>query len=221
MRRLTSNTFVTLDGVMQAPGGPEEDTTDGFAHGGWGGPDYWDDMMGEVMSEWMGRQGDVLLGRKTYEIFAGYWPTSKEEPTASQLNKAKKWVASRTLDKVEWKNSHLIKGDVPTAIAKLKDQDGPEIQVHGSGNLIQTLLKHNLIDEFRIWTFPVLVGPGKRLFAEGTIPSGLKVVDSKTFSTGVVLAIYEPAGEIKTGSFATEEPTETEEARRDKVASEG
>jgi dihydrofolate reductase len=215
MRKLTTNTFVTLDGVMQAPGGPEEDPTDGFQHGGWGGPDYWDDPMGEVMSEWMGRNGDVLLGRKTYEIFAAYWPTSKEEPTATQLNNAKKWVASRTLDKVEWKHSNLIKGDVPTAIAKLKEQDGPEIQVHGSGNLIQTLLKHNLIDEYRIWTFPVLDGAGKRLFAEGTMPSGLRVIDSKTFSTGVVLAIYEPAGEIKIGSFAEES------VQRETVAAKG
>jgi dihydrofolate reductase len=176
--------------------------------------------MGEIMDEWMGRGGDVLLGRKTYEIFASYWPTSKEEPTATQLNKAKKWVASRTLARLEWKNSHLIKGDVPAAIAKLKEQDGPEIQVHGSGDLIQTLLKHNLIDEYRIWTFPVLVGSGKRLFAEGTMPSGLKVADSKAFSTGVVFSIYEPAGEIKIGSFGDEQPTTEELARREKVAAE-
>lgn len=206
MRKLIVNTFVTLDGVMQAPGGPEEDSSSGFTSGGWS-VNYWDDMMSQIMGESMTKPFDLLLGRKTYEIFAAYWPQAKDEPGADQLNNAKKYVASKTLNKVDWKNSSLIKGDVVQVIRKLKAQDGPEIQVHGSSNFIQTLLKHNLIDEFRIWIFPVVIGNGKRLFDQGTIPSGLKLIESKTSTTGVILAIYEPGGELKTGSFALDNPS--------------
>jgi dihydrofolate reductase len=201
MRKLIVNTFVTLDGVMQAPGGPEEDPTGGFTSGGWS-VNYWDAMMGQTMDESMAKPFELLLGRKTYEIFAAYWPYAKDEPGAGQLNHAKKYVASRTLTKVDWNNSTLIKGDIGQAIRKLKEQDGPELWVHGSSNLIQTLLKHHLIDELRLWVFPVILGNGKRLFEQGTIPSGLKLIDSKTSSTGVILAIYEPGGELTTGSFA-------------------
>jgi dihydrofolate reductase len=213
MRKLSVNTFLTLDGVMQAPGGPEEDPSGGFAHGGWS-VNYWDDKMGEVMGAAMGTLFDLVLGRKTYEIFAAHWPHVADDPAAKALNDATKHVASRTLDSLEWANSVLIEGDVAEGVGTLKDQDGPELQVHGSGNLIQTLLRHNLIDEFRLWTFPVVVGSGKRLFADGTVPGGLKLVDSQVSTTGVVIGTYVPAGEIVTGSFALEEPTEAEKERR-------
>jgi len=207
MRKLIVSTFVTLDGVMQAPGGPEEDPTGGFISGGWT-VTYWDDMMNTYMSEFMASPYDLLLGRKTYEIFAAYWPNAKDEPGAGQLNNAKKYVASRTLSKVDWNNSTLLKGDVVQEIRKLKEQDRPELQVHGSSNLIQTLLKHDLIDEFRLLIFPVVIGNGKRLFGQGTLPSGLKLIDTKTSSTGVIVATYEPGGELKTGSFALDNKTD-------------
>jgi dihydrofolate reductase len=158
-------------------------------------------MMGEVMGGIMGKPLDLLLGRKTYEVFAAYWPHSTE-PGADILNNARKYVASRTLDRVDWNNSTLLKGDVVREIGRLKGMDGPELQVHGSGNLIQTLLKNNVIDRMYVWVFPAVIGEGKRLFGEGTNPSGLKLVDSKVSSTGVIIATYEPAGELKTGSFA-------------------
>src|SRR6266498_197311 len=209
MRKLRVNTFLTLDGVMQAPGGPEEDTSGGFEHGGWS-VNYWDDRMGQIMGEFMGKPFDLLLGRKTYEIFAAHWPRVKNDPAADTLNNAKKYVASRTLNTVEWQNSTLLKGDVGEEVERLKEQAGPEIQVHGSGNLIQTLMKHDLIDEFQLMVFPVLLGSGKRLFAGGTIPAGLKVVESQTASSGVIIARYERAGDVKYGSFALEEPAEAE-----------
>jgi len=207
MRKLSVNTFVTLDGVMQAPGGPEEDPSGGFKHGGWS-VNYWDERMGQIMGEFMGKPFDLLLGRKTYEIFAAHWPRVKDDPAADKLNSANKYVASRTLDAVEWQNSTLIKGDVGEEVARLKEQAGPEIQVHGSGNLVQTLMKHDLIDQFQLMVFPILLGSGKRLFADGTIPAGLKLVDSQTSSTGVVIAKYERAGDVEYGSFALEEPAE-------------
>src|SRR5256886_6192581 len=217
VRKLKVSTFVTLDGVMQAPGGPEEDRSGGFTQGGWS-VGYWDDRMGQVMVDFMGRPFELLLGRRTYEIFAAYWPHSSE-PGAEALNSARKHVASRTLKDVEWNNSALIKGDVPKYVSELKKQSGPEIQVHGSGDLIQTLLRNDLVDEFHVWTFPVLLGSGKRLFAGGAIPAGLKVVDVTTSSTGVVIATYERAGEIKHGSFALSEPSADELEGRPKVAS--
>jgi dihydrofolate reductase len=161
----------------------------------------------------MGRPFDMLLGRKTYEIFAAYWPHSTE-PGAEQLNAARKHVASRTLKSVDWNNSTLIKGDVATYVADLKKGSGPEIQVHGSGDLIQTLLRNDLLDELHLWTFPVVLGTGKRLFAGGATPAGLKAVDIKTSGTGVVMATYERAGAIKYGSLASPEPSEAETARR-------
>jgi dihydrofolate reductase len=213
MRNLAVNTFLTLDGVMQAPGGPEEDPTGGFTHGGWS-VNYWDDLMGQAMGEAMSRPFDLLLGRRTYEIFAAHWPHATDQPGADVLNNAKKYVASTTLDAVEWQNSILLEGDVAEAIARVKEEEGPEIQVHGSGNLIQTLLEHDLVDELRLWIFPVVLGTGKRLFANGAIPRGLKLVDSKTSTTGVLIATYERGGEVETGSFALEEPTEAELERR-------
>jgi dihydrofolate reductase len=202
MRKISVNTFLTLDGVMQAPGGPEEDETGGFKWGGWSFH-YWDDAMGEVMGQQMGTPFDMLLGRRTYDLFASFWPNAPEEAGGKPLNEATKYVVSRHHIELPWGPAVLIEGDsAPDAIAKLKQEDGRELQVHGSGNLVQTLLKNNLVDLFRLWTFPVVIGTGKRLFAEGTMPGGLKLVDQKVSSTGVVMATYEPAGDLVTGSFA-------------------
>ncbi len=201
-RKLAVLTFVTLDGVMQAPGGPEEDPSGGFTHGGWSAG-YWDDFLGNVMTEQMRGPFDLLLGRKTYEIFAAYWPHAGAETLgAKELNSATKFVVSTTLKKLDWANSVLISGDVAHEIRKLKEQGGPELQVHGSGNLIQTLLKNDLIDELRLKIFPITLGAGKRLFAEGSIPAGFKLIDSKASPNGVIVATYVRAGEVKTGSFA-------------------
>ena len=201
MRKLIVSTFLTLDGVMQAPGGPEEDESGGFALGGWS-VNYWDDQMGEVMGAALSVPFDLVLGRKTYDIFAAHWPHASEEDGAKTFNDATKYVASRSQPTLEWSNSILVEGDAAEGVAALKQEDGPELQVHGSGNLIQTLLRHNLVDQFRLWVFPLVIGSGKRLFSEGTIPSGLKLVDSKVSTTGVLMGTYEPAGEIVTGSFA-------------------
>jgi dihydrofolate reductase len=221
MRKLVVLSFITLDGVMQAPGGPEEDPTGGFKQGGWVAG-YFDDFLGKVMDGQMNKPFDLLLGRKTYEIFAAYWPYRKtdEKLIAAGFNKAKKYVASKTLTRLDWSNSELIRGDVATEIKKLKEQDGPEIQVHGSGNLIQTLLKHDLVDELRLKIFPITLGTGKRLFAEGTIPVGFKLLESAFSPSGVIVATYLSAGEVKTGSFALEVPTEAELARRKRLAAE-
>jgi dihydrofolate reductase len=203
MRKLIVSAFMTLDGVVQAPGGPEEDDSGGFEHGGWS-VHYWDEPMGDVMGKAMSTPFDLVLGRRTYDIFAGYWPHAADDPAAKPLNDATKYVASRTRPALEWSNSVLIEGDAAEGIAALKQGDGPELQVHGSGNLIQTLLRHGLVDEYRLWIFPLVIGSGKRLFSDGTIPAGLKLVESTVSSTGVVIGTYEPAGEIVTGSFALE-----------------
>jgi dihydrofolate reductase len=222
MRPLIVNTFLTLDGVMQAPGGPEEDPTGGFTHGGWSFT-YWDDAMGEKMNESMGPDYafDLLLGRKTYEIFAAFWPHARDQPGAAELNAATKHVASRTLDRVEWENSSLLEGDLTDAVRKLKEQDGPPIHVHGSSDLIQSLLEHDLVDEFRLMIFPLVLGSGKRLFGDGTIPAAFEVTDSQTATTGVLLVNYKRAGDVEYGSFAAPEPTEAELERRRKMEEEG
>jgi dihydrofolate reductase len=201
MRQLIVQTFLTLDGVMQAPGGPEEDDSGGFSHGGWS-VNYWDEQMGEIMDEATSKPFSMVLGRKTYDIMAAHWPHAPEETGAKVFNDATKYVASRSRPNLEWSNSVMIEGDAADGIAALKQEDGPELQVHGSGNLSQTLLRHNLVDQFRLWVFPLVVGPGKRLFAEGTIPSGLRLLDSNVSTSGVVMGTYEPAGDIVTGSFA-------------------
>ena len=201
MRRLIVSTFLTLDGVMQAPGGPGEDDSGGFAHGGWSFH-YWDDAMGQVMGEAMSEPFDLVLGRRTYDIFAAHWPRVPDDQGGKPLNDATKYVASHGHPTLEWSRSVLIEGDAAEGVAALKDGDGPELQVHGSGNLIQTLLRYGLIDEFRLWVFPLVLGSGKRLFADGTIPAGLKLLDSTVSTTGVVIGTYEPAGDIVTGSFA-------------------
>jgi dihydrofolate reductase len=215
MRKLVVNTFLTLDGVMQAPGGPEEDTTGGFTEGGWS-VTLWDDKMMDVMGASFAKPFDLVLGRGTYEIFAAHWPHT-DDPGAEALNNATKHVASTKLEEVDWQNSRLIEGDVPDGIRKLKEADGPELQVHGSPGLIQTLLEHGLVDEFRLFIFPVVIGKGKRLFGDGTVPAGLRLTHSTTSSTGVIIATYEPAGELPKGSFAREEPTEAEVERRERM----
>src|SRR4051794_12050933 len=204
MRRLTGNTFLSLDGVMQAPGGPREDGSEGFALGGWS-VSYWDETMGRVMGAAMGEPFDLVLGRRTYDIFASHWPrVPDDDPAGKPLNDATKYVASRSRPALEWRNSVLIEGDVAEGVAALKREDGPELQVHGSANLIQTLLRHDLIDLYRLWIFPVVIGSGKRLFADGAVPAALKLVDSTVSTTGVLIGTYEPAGEIVTGSFELE-----------------
>ena len=198
MRKIIVLTFITLDGVMQAPGGPTEDTSGNFTRGGWTVP-YFDEFLGQVMTEQMGRPFDLLLGRKTFEIFASYWPQHAVEGPG--INNATKYVASNTLSKHDWSKSVFLKGDVAEEIMKLKQQDGPELQVHGSANLLQTLLKHDLVDEFWLKIFPLTLGPGKRLFDEGTIPAAFTLVDSKSSPSGVIVASFKRAGEVKTGSF--------------------
>ncbi len=203
MRKIITTTFLSLDGVMQAPGGPEEDTVGGFKYGGWTFS-YWDEMMGGVMGGFIDLPFELLLGRKTYDIFAGYWPDAKDDfQIKEKFNANKKYVVSHNKLELAWNNSELITGDVVKKIQDLKSQDGPDLWVHGSGNLIQTLLAEQLIDRMHVWLFPVTIGQGKRLFAEGTLAQGLKLVETKTASTGVIIATYEPAGELKTGTIGS------------------
>lgn len=189
MRNLAILTFLTLDGVMQAPSSPEEDPSGGFTQGGWA-VNFWEEVMAMVMEEAMASPYDLLLGRKTYESFAAYWPNAGDNPIANRLNDARKYVTTSKLNKLEWNNSIAISGDVASEVLHLKKQEGPLLQVHGSWQLIQTLLAQGLIDEFRLWTFPVLIGSGKRLFGQGSIPAGLKLKKSRTTSNGVVMNIY-------------------------------
>jgi dihydrofolate reductase len=198
MRKLVVGMFVTLDGVMQAPGGPDEDREGGFSHGGWLVP-YLDDQFGANMDAWTQQAGALLLGRKTYEMFASSWPNSSNPE--EKLNIVPKFVASRTLERVDWNNSTLLQGDVGQEVAKLKAQDGGEIQVHGSGNLVQTLLRHDLVDVFHIWQFPVVLGTGKRLFAEGALPGSYRLIDTQFNTKGAVLHVYERLGKLKYGEF--------------------
>jgi len=200
MRKLTVNTFLSLDGVMQAPGGPREDGEGGFSQGGWS-VNYWDDRMGGMMGDFMAEPFDLVLGRRTYDIFAAHWPHTSEELGSGPLNNAVKYVASRGKPDLSWEKSVLLVGDAAESVAELKQGDGPELQVHGSGDLLQTLIGADLIDEYRLWIFPVLLGPGKRLFAGGTVPAGLRLIDSTTSTTGVVISTYAPAGKIVPGSF--------------------
>jgi dihydrofolate reductase len=198
MRKVIVLSFISLDGIMQAPGGPTEDPSGNFTYGGWTVP-YFDEVLGQVMGEQMSQPFDLLLGRKTFEIFASYWPQHQEEGPG--INNATKYVASNTLTRHEWKKSVFLQGDVVDKIKQLKQQDGPDLQVHGSGNLIQTLLEHELVDEFWLKIFPIILGRGKRLFGQGTIPASFTLVDSKSSPSGVMIANFKRAGEVKTGSF--------------------
>jgi dihydrofolate reductase len=198
MKKIIILSFVSLDGVMQGPGGPTEDTSGNFTIGGWTVP-YFDDFLGQVMIEQMSKPFDLLLGRKTFEIFASYWPEHQEEGPG--INDATKYVASNTLTTHDWNKTVFITGNVADEIRKLKGEAGPDLQVHGSSNFIQTLLKHDLVDEFWLKIFPVTLGRGKRLFDNGTLPASYKLVDSKSSPLGVIVATFQRAGGVKTGSF--------------------
>ena len=190
MRKLAILTFLTLDGVMQAPSNPEEDPSNGFIHGGWA-QGCWDDVMEQVMREAMSAPYDLLLGRKTYELFAtSFSNTNVDNPVAAKLYNATKYVVTNTLSSFEWKNSVPVSGDIGAEISKLKGQDGPLLQVHGSWQLIQALLSHGLVDEFRLWTFPVVVGSGKRLFGNGVRPMEFNLIKTDTCSSGAVMHFY-------------------------------
>jgi dihydrofolate reductase len=219
MRKILAATFVSLDGVMQAPGGPEEDPTGGFKYGGWT-VNYWDDAMMQVMSEVFGAPFDLLLGRKTYEIFAAHWPYIEGDPIAESFNATTKYVVTSMREPLTWKNSVALR-NVSVDVAKLKQQDGPTLLIQGSSQLIQALLAHDLIDEFRLLVFPLVLGSGKRLFGQGAAAAALKLVDTKVSTTGVTMSTYQRAGEISTGSFALEQPTKAELARREKMKREG
>ncbi|HME55339.1 MAG TPA: dihydrofolate reductase family protein [Candidatus Lokiarchaeia archaeon] len=210
MRKLVVLSFISLDGVMQAPGGPEEDPTGGFQHGGWTVP-YFDDFLGKVMANQMSKPFDLLLGRKTYEIFASHWPfVEDDDPVGRVINNAMKYMVTRTPRDLDWQNSTCISGDVVQEITNLKASDGPDMQVHGSGDLIHTLLKHGLVDEFWLKIFPVILGTGKRLFQDGVIPRNLELLGSEVSPKGVIVASYAVSGEVRTGSFALESPNDEE-----------
>ena len=208
MRPLVVTTFVTLDGVMQAPGGPEEDPSGGFAHGGWSYP-YADEDFGQQMERWFTGAEDFLLGRTTYEVFASFWPQVPPESSevARGLNTKTKHVASRTLTSVDWDTARLVDGDVVEAVRALKAEDGGELQVHGSAGLVQTLLANDLVDELRVIVFPVTVGSGKRLFGDGTIPRSWQLTASSATSKGALIATYQRAGELRTGEYTIEDET--------------
>jgi dihydrofolate reductase len=204
--RLTLHTFLTLDGVMQAPGGPDEDTAGGFRYGGWSAP-YGDQDFGVAMTGYFEHATAFLLGRKTYQIFAGYWPkvTDPGDPIATKLNALPKHVASATLESADWNNSTLLGGDVVTEVGKLKERPGDELQVHGSGELAQALIEHDLVDEYRLLVFPVHLGSGQKLFRDGTGAAALRLIQSSVTSTGVIIASYVPDGPARLGSYALDE----------------
>ena len=218
MRKLIASTFTSLDGVMQAPGGPTEDPTGNFTLGGWLFA-FGDEGMDISSAGFDGKDRELVLGRKTYEIFEAYWPYQPEDhPIARTLNAAKKHVASRTLKSLQWNNSSVLGGDIVSAITALKAQPGLDLQIIGSGNLIQTLQAASLIDEYNVWVYPVVLGRGKRLFENGARPCALRQVASKVSKTGVVMSIYVPVGDIRPDSYASTEPSEKELARRKKMA---
>ncbi|NMO56956.1 dihydrofolate reductase [Actinoplanes sp. TBRC 11911] len=201
MRKLSATMFMSLDGVIQAPGGPGEDGDGDFPYGGWA-VTYFDDRMGTVMDEFLREPVDLVLGRRTYDIFAGYWPQhADEQGVGMPFARATKYVASRGKPDLSWDKSVLLKGDAARSVAALKKDDGRDLQVHGSVNLLQTLMRAGLVDEYLLWTFPVLVGTGKRLFTEGVPAGGLELVDTTTSTTGVVINRYRPSGDLKTGTF--------------------
>lgn len=220
MRKLVASTFVSLDGVMQAPGGPQEDPSGSFALGGWTFS-YWDEVMGRAMNGFDGKERELVLGRKTYEIFEAHWPYQPAgDPTAQALNAARKHVASRTLKSLAWQNSTLLGSDVVGAVSALKAQPGFDLQIIGSGELIQTLHAASLIDEYNVWTFPVVLGRGKRLFESSAAPLALRLVRTLASTTGVVISTYVPAGQVPVGTFVQSEPSAKELARREKLVRE-
>jgi dihydrofolate reductase len=214
MSKLVVTTFLSLDGVMQAPGGPDEDRSGGFDQGGWLVPFADEDMM-RIVVEWIGRADGFLLGRGTYEIFAAHWPrvTDPDDAVARALNTLPKYVVSKTLNQVKWRNSTLLSGDIVEEIRKLKLRPGGELQVHGSPGLAQTLIEHDLVDEYRLWSFPVVLARGKRLFDSGAVPTTLKLVGSETTSAGVAIHAYQRAGAMQYGSVEATEWRETFQRR--------
>ena len=203
MRKLIASTFTSLDGVMQAPGGPDEDPTENFTLGGWTSA-FWDEAMDLSAAGFDGKDRELVLGRKTYELFAAYWPHQGEDNAiARTFNAAKKHVASRTLKSLKWNNSSVLGDDVVSAITALKGQPGHDLQIIGSGNLIQTLQVASLIDEYHVWTYPVVLGRGKRLFEKGARPCALRLVVSKVSASGVVMSTYVPAGDIALGTVGS------------------
>ncbi|RWE35042.1 MAG: dihydrofolate reductase [Mesorhizobium sp.] len=212
MRKIIAATSVSLDGVMQAPGGPEEDPAGGFEFGGWTFH-YFDEVASAAMEDLFSKPFALLLGRRTYDIFAAYWPYQKD-PIADAFNPATKYVATHRPDTLAWQNTHALGPDIITALRRLSQEDGPDLLIQGSGNLIQTLLANGLIDEIRLMTFPLLLGKGKRLFGDAAMPAAFKLVKSQASTTGVIMATYERAGEIEVGSFVTGEPSDAELKRR-------
>ena len=215
MRKIIVSAFTSLDGVMQAPGGPQEDPTAGFTLGGWTAP-HFDPALGALMGEVFSRPFDLLLGRKTYDIFAAYWPfiTDPNHPIARAFNRTTKYVASRSDPKLAWQHSQWLGKDVVASLNKLKGENGRDLLVQGSSDLLQTLWKTSLVDELRVLIFPLVLGKGKRLFGAGAVPAGLKLVKSQSYPTGVIVAKYAPDGAVKTGSFQLTEPSEAELERR-------
>jgi dihydrofolate reductase len=219
MRRILAAAFVSLDGVMQAPGGPEEEPTGGFDLGGWAYP-YWDELAGESIGELFARPFDLLLGRNTYEIFAVYWPYNRDNPIGEAFERAGKYVVTSSTGPLDWANSHAINDGIG-GVERLKATDGPDLIIQGSSKLYPDLLERGLIDRMQIMTFPVVLGKGKRLFADGMASGALRLFDSKVSAKGVVFATYEPAGAVEVGSFATKPPSEAELARRERMRREG
>ena len=219
MRKIVAPVQVSVDGVMQAPGGPDEDPTGGFRLGGWVAP-YYDDAVGEALVDIMGRPFDLLLGRKTYEIFAAYWPyreTAPEEEfggVARSFGDATKHVASRSQPQLPWRNSRWLGADAVAAVRELKAGDGPELHIWGSSNFVQSLLAADLIDEVRLLTYPLVLGRGKRFFGEDAPPMALKLTTTRTSPSGVIITTYQRDGEVKTGSFGDDEPSAAELERR-------
>lgn len=221
MRKIVAGAFVSLDGIMQAPGGPEEDPAGKFRHGGWTVP-HWDEPMGRFMDECFSQPFDLLLGRRTYEIFAAHWPfVGGDDPIGRTFNQVTKYVATSSTAPLEWRNSVALQGDVATAVTTLKQGDGPMLLTQGSSVLLKTLLAHDLIDEFRLLTFPVLLGRGKRLFGQDTRDGALKLVESSVSTTGVTMSVYARSGSVTTGSFALLQASEAELARREEMEGKG
>ena len=219
MRKIIAITHVTLDGIMQAPGGPEEDPRGGFTQGGWAML-FGDEVGGEALSKIMAGEFDLLLGRRTYEIFAAYWPYAGDNPIAKAFNKATKYVVTHSLDRFDWVNTQPMKGDAVDEIRRLKASDGSELHLWGSSELLQTLIAAELVDEFRVWIYPVVLGKGKRLFENGVPPRGLTLVESRSTTKGVLLNTYRPAGPLSRRALDPENPSKAELARRRKLAAE-
>jgi dihydrofolate reductase len=219
MRKIRAATFISLDGVMQAPGGPEEDPSGGFRFGGWTAP-YWDDVLGSLMGEAMGEDYDLLLGRRTYEIFAAFWPFMDDE-IGRKFNSIDKHVVAGADTPLTWAGSHRLEGDLAGAVRKLKDTAGRDLLIQGSSEVIHALLANDLIDELTVLTFPLVLGRGKRLFDDGSRPHAWTLARTRSSTTGVVVSTYKRDGEVQTGSFAADNPGVAELERRERLAREG